>query len=326
MSDVLELVGPQRAVQLFGVRLMGVNADNGKKLLFTAAWVAVVVALAWAGNRLVLLGTTRGVSDRAAFWGRQGIRLAVTVLLVLGVASIWFDDPKRFTTALGLFTAALVFALQKVITAVAGYVVIMRGKVFGVGDRIVMGGVRGDVIALDFTQTTIMEMGQPPPVQGADPAIWVRSREYTGRIVTVSNALLFEQPVYNYSRDFPYLWEELVLPISYSADRARAEAVMLEAAQRHTESLSQLAAPALAELQRRYAVSAAELQPRVYFRATDNWLELSLRFVAQERGVRALKDAMTRDILRGLEAAGIGVASATFEVVGLPEVRLAKTS
>ncbi len=44
----------------------------------------------------------------------------------------------------------------------AGYMVILRGKTFNVGDRIVMGGVRGDMIALDFMQTTIMEMGQPP--------------------------------------------------------------------------------------------------------------------------------------------------------------------
>ena len=33
-----------------------------------------------------------------------------------------------------------------------------------------MGGVRGDVIALNFIQTVIMEMGEPPAVQEDDPA------------------------------------------------------------------------------------------------------------------------------------------------------------
>ena len=50
-------------------------------------------------------------------------------------------------------------------------------------------------------------MGQPPPVQNAEPAIWVQSRQYTGRIVTVSNDKIFDQPVYNYTRDFPYIWK-----------------------------------------------------------------------------------------------------------------------
>ena len=73
-----------------------------------------------------------------------------------------------------------------------------------------MGGVRGDVIALGFIQTTIMEMGQPPSVESnADPAMWVRSRQYTGRVVTVTNAKIFDEPVYNYTRDFPYIWEEM---------------------------------------------------------------------------------------------------------------------
>ena len=125
----------------------------------------------------------------------------MTVLLLLGLASIWFDDPTRLTTALGLVTAGLAFALQRVVTALAGYVLILRGKTFNVGDRIVMGGVRGDVIALGFIQTTIMEMGQPPPVQNADPAMWVQGRQYTGRIVTVSNAKMFDEPVFNYTRE-----------------------------------------------------------------------------------------------------------------------------
>ena len=146
------------------------------------------------------------------------------MLLLLGVVSIWFDDPARLATALGLVTAGLAFALQKVVTALAGYFVILRGKTFNVGDRIVMGGVRGDVIALGFLQTTIMEMGQPPAVQEADPAMWVHSRQYTGRIVTVTNAKIFDEPVYNYTRDFPYIWEEIRLPIPYTADRVAGRA------------------------------------------------------------------------------------------------------
>ena len=100
--------------------------------------------------------------------------------------------------------------MQRVITAVAGYFVILRGKTFNVGDRIVMGGVRGDVIDFSFMQTRIMEMGQPPKVErNTDPAMWVRSRQFTGRIVTVTNDKIFDEPVYNYTREFPYIWEEI---------------------------------------------------------------------------------------------------------------------
>ncbi|HEX8203741.1 MAG TPA: mechanosensitive ion channel domain-containing protein, partial [Isosphaeraceae bacterium] len=248
--------------------------------------------------------------------------LSTAIVLTLGLLSIWFDDPARLTTALGLVSAGLAFALQKVVTAVAGYFVILRGKTFNVGDRITMGGVRGDVIALGFIQTTIMEMGQPPAVQGADPAMWVRARQYTGRIVTVTNDKIFSEPVYNYSRDFPYLWEEMSLPISYKADRDRAERILLETAERHTVAIGELGAEAPEEMRRRYFMKSADPRKRVYYRLTDNWLELAVRFVAEGHGVRDLKDAMSRDILRALDEAGIGLASTTFEIVGLPPLRI----
>ena len=39
------------------------------------------------------------------------------------------------------------------VTSIAGHFVILRGNTFTVGDRISMGGVRGDVMRLGFNQT-----------------------------------------------------------------------------------------------------------------------------------------------------------------------------
>jgi small-conductance mechanosensitive channel len=298
-------------VEIFGVELVGLSAESGRKLLLTLA----AIALIWGAGTVLGVAARRLLRrDRAFFWARQGVRLATALLIGLAVISIWFDDPARLATGLGLVTAGLAFALQKLITALAGYFVILRGQTFNVGDRISMGGVRGDVIALSFTQTTIMEMGQPPDVQDADPAMWVRSRQYTGRVVTVSNARVFDEPIYNYTREFPYIWEEMRVPIPYRADRAHAEAILLEVARQRTVDAARLGEDALREMERRYFVGASAMRPAVFYRLTDNWLELTVRFIAPTHGVRELKDAMSRDILRRLDECGIGVASATLEV------------
>ncbi len=325
MERFIRVVPPNGAVEILGVKLVGLTAENGMKLLFSLAFVVLTLLLA-RGLRWLIGSLLRGRRDvRVAFWARQAIHLLTTVLLLLGLVSVWFDDPTRLTTALGLVTAGLAFALQKVVTSLAGYFVILRGRTFNVGDRITMGGVRGDVIALGFIQTTIMEMGQPPPVQNADPAMWVHSRQYTGRIVTVSNSKVFDEPVYNYTREFPYIWEEMTLPIAYAADRARAERILLEVAGRHTVPIGELGEAALLEMERRYFIRRAEMTPKVYFRLTDNWLELTVRFIARDHGIRELKDAISREVLAALDDAGIGIASATFEIVGLPSLRLERT-
>ncbi|MET3808344.1 small-conductance mechanosensitive channel [Nakamurella sp. UYEF19] len=309
-------------VQIFGVTLVGISATTGIKLLFTVVLVVVLLlarrAAMWLSRRL--LGGA--VADTRRFWTRQGVQVVVAVLMVLGVLSIWITPTTDVSTGVGLVTAGLAFALQQVITALAAYFVILRGDTFAVGDRITLGGVRGDVVRLGFLKTTIMEMGQPPAVSSSDPAVWVHSRQYTGRLVTVTNGVIFSDPVYNYTREFPYLWEEMVLPISYTADRGEAERILLAAAHRHALVDDRNAQQSLASMQSRYALSDASLDPAVYWRITDNWLELSLRFLVPQRGVRDIKDRMSRDILTGLDKAGIGIASATYDIVGLPPVKI----
>ncbi|TFI57070.1 mechanosensitive ion channel [Sphingomonas parva] len=312
------------SLELFGVHLVGATPENARKLLLTLALAAVVLMLGWLGRRLFAATDRASAGGRFRFWSRQVVSIVTALILILGVVSVWFDDPTRLTTALGLVTAGLAFALQRVITATAGYFVILRGKTFNVGDRIVMGGVRGDVISLSFMQTKIMEMGQPPPVESAEPAMWVHSRQFTGRIVTVSNDKIFDEPVYNYTYHFPYVWEEMRLPISYRDDRDAAERILLEAAQRHAVQTDELNEGHRAELERRYQLPLGDISPKVYWRITDNWLELAVRFLSPDHGAREIKDAMSREILTRLERAGIGIASATYEITGMPKLRIAR--
>ncbi|HEX8246337.1 MAG TPA: mechanosensitive ion channel family protein [Longimicrobium sp.] len=310
------------SVRLLGIELIGINSQTGRKLLLTLGCIAAAWILGRV-LRLIARAILRGRNDvRARFWSEQAIHLLLTLLLLVFLVSLWFDDPARLATPAGLLTAGLAVALQRVITAVAGYFVILTSKVFSVGDRIVLGGVRGDVIALGYTRTKIMEMGEPPPVQEDEPAVWVSARQYTGRIVTVTNDKVFDEPVFNYTREFPYIWEEMHVPVRYQDDWDAAERILLDAARRHTVDIAEIGQRALEDLERTYVVSQSELQPRVYWRITDNWLELTVRFITRDRGVRELKDAMSRDILHAFKQAGIEIASATFDVVGVPPLQL----
>jgi len=316
-------IGPNNNLHLFGVKLVGANEGNAEKLILSLIFLAAVfICLSLLRIATGLIFRKRS-NVKIQFWVKQGLNLAFAFFLITGLLSIWFDDPTRLTTAMGLVTAGLAFALQKLITSISGYFIILRGQTFNVGDRIVMGGVRGDVIALGFTQTTIMEMGQPPSVQSADPAVWIKSRQFTGRIVTVPNNKIFDEPVYNYTKDFDFIWEEVTLPISYQADRAKAESILMEAAENFQVKVSDFNEDEIKEFHRRYfTLEVPDLNPSVYFRLTDNWLELTVRFVARAHGVRGVKDKMSRFILKEIEKAGIGIASATYEIVGLPPIHI----
>jgi small-conductance mechanosensitive channel len=287
----------------------------GRKFLFSVGLVLTVVivsAVLRAGAGRLFGSSDR---DRPRFWSEQIVSLAALVTIVVGILAIWFDDPGRLTSALGLATAGVAVALQRVITSFAGYLIILRGNLFTVGDRIVMDTVRGDVIRLGFMQTTVMEMGQSVAESSAAPAMWVGGRQYSGRIVRITNDRIFDSPIYNYTREFPFVWEEIKIPIHHEADRGAAEQILLTIAQRHTSQVERDATPALERFRRMFFLPGdIETSPRVFYRLTDNWLELALRFIAPEPGVRNLKDSIYRDILTEFEKQNIKIASTSMEI------------
>jgi small-conductance mechanosensitive channel len=255
-----------------------------------------------------------------AFWMKQFANLLAAAFFLLALLSIWFDDPSRLATGIGLVSAGLAFALQKVVTSLAGYFVIIRSRIFTVGERITMGGVRGDVISLGFLRTTLMEMGDPTR---AAPSMWVYGRQYTGRIVTITNDKIFDEPVFNATRDFPFIWDEISVPITYAADRHRAEAILLAAAARATVDIQREAEPHRAAMNEAYHLHLETLEPRVFYRITDNWLELSLRFIVDDRKSRAVRDQIAREILEEFDKAGLAIASTTIDIVAFPPMRRA---
>lgn len=145
-----------------------------------------------------------GRDDRhSAYWLRKIATYAIWGLTFLLIVVIWAEFGRRAGFIVGAFSAGVAFALQNVLASFAAWIGILAGKVFRAGDRVMMGGVRGDVIDISPLRTTIMEIGSPGSEEDSD--VWVRARQYTGRLVTISNNAFFDEPIYNYSKDFEYI-------------------------------------------------------------------------------------------------------------------------
>jgi small-conductance mechanosensitive channel len=287
--------------------LVDTNSVTGR---LVSSLVVVTVAVA-AALLLAPLVARRADNAYTRYHLRKATRYVIVLIAAVTLAVLWRPFAGQIGVVLGFTAAGVAFAMQEVIGALAGWVNIVSGRIFGVGDRIKMGGAHGDVIDLTPLRTKILEIGVPESA-AKDAETWVRGRQYTGRIVAVSNKASFTEPVFNYSAIFEFLWEELTVPIPHTSDWESAERIMLEEARR--VSRSQGARTAMAEMVRRYPVPVTEVEPRVFLRATDNWIELTARFVVPLRSARSVKDDITRRVLDRLSSAGIEVASQTIVV------------
>ena len=262
----------------------------------TVAIAAAVLLAAWILGR----GVSRAFEDpQQSYNARRLIRTAAWMAWLVSLVLIWRPLGGNLAPALGLATAGLAFAMQEVIGAIAGWFNITFGSIFRVGDRIQMAGVHGDVIDISLLKTRLMEVGS------AGGNTWVQGNQYTGRVVTVSNKSSFTEPVYNYSSYFEYIWEELEVAVPHHGDWKTASLILEREARRQSESDG--ARQAMADVRRRFPVPAAEVEPRVFASADDDYMRLAVRFVVPIRSARSVKDDVIRQIHSSLEDAGIEI-------------------
>jgi small-conductance mechanosensitive channel len=273
----------------------------------------VVVAVGSVGSLLAArVAERRGHDDFSSFWYRRLARYGIVLAAIVVLLVVWRNSIGHVAIFGGLAVAGLAFAMQEAIGSVAGWFNIVSGGIYRIGDRIEMAGVKGDVIDITPLRTKLLEMGSSRD----DEPSWVGGRQYTGRIVSLSNKTTFTEPVYNYSSFFDFVWEELRIPIPYDADYDQAERIVLEEAER--VSATQGAREAMETMMERYPMPRHQVDPRVYLTLTDNWVELAARFVIPVRQSRTIRDEMSRAIRRRFDDAGIRIASATMDVTVTP--------
>lgn len=235
---------------------------------------------------------------------RKLISYAAFFLFAFFAAVIWQRHVQGLSTFLGLIGAGIAFSLQEVIASIAGWVMVTWKRTYRVGDRVEIGGIQGDVIDLGLVRTTLMETGS-----------WVNADQQTGRVVTISNATALRQPVFNYTAYFPYLWDGLTIPVTFRSDWERAMTIIREEVARFQSPIQEEAAETLELMRRSFYLPKSEAKPGVYVRFTDNWIEISVRYLAPSRERRTASSELSQAILRRLLAEpSITIASESMRI------------
>ncbi len=271
-------------------------------------WIVIILFLSWLARK----GITRSVKNNAMrYRARKVVRLVSYVLILILILVTFTGRAQYFTLAIGLISAGLAFALQEVILSVAGWVAIFAAKTYSPGDRIELDNVKGDVIDISITRTTLMEIGA-----------WVSADNYSGRIVQISNGFVFKKPVYNYSTDFPFVWDEIKIPVRYGSDLEAATRIISETADNQLADYAEYAGQHWKGMVKKYMIEDAQVRPMITLQLNDNWIEFNLRYVVDFKKRRGTKHNLYTSIYEKVNATdgAVLLASATYEVTSIPEI------
>ncbi len=281
----------------------------GLKLLLSLV-VVVMALIAYKFAQKVIKGKVKETTQMHTL--RMLVRNALLVASGVIVLLIWLGPGNNLTMAMGILGAGIAFASQEVIGSFAGYLDIISGNIYRIGDRVRVGDVVGDVIDISILRTTVMEVGE-----------WVKADQYTGRVVTIANRAVFAVPVYNFTQHWGYLWDEVTATVTYESDWQQAAEIMLEHGQTYTEALQAEAEARLDKMADRFPLQHAKVEPAIYLAMSDSWIEITLRYIVDAQERRKVKGQLHRDFLQRFQVEeNIAVASPTIEIVGFPTLQV----
>lgn len=278
------------------------------------AAVVIGIILIVVGVRVVSRTAGRHITDNdTRYRVRKLISFGGYIAGALLVAIVYSSRLGGFSVALGVTGAGIAFALQEIIVSIAGWIALTFSHFYSPGDRVQLGGVKGDVIDVGILRTTIMEIGE-----------WVDGDLYNGRMVRVANSFVFKQPVFNYSGAFPFLWDEIRIPVKYGSDRKQARQIFEDVVQEVVGEYTVQSRAAWEQMLRRFRLEEARVDPIVSLIANDNWLQFTIRYAVDYRKRRSTKDALFTKILDRIDASAgkVSIASGTYDLVGMPTVRV----
>jgi small-conductance mechanosensitive channel len=184
-----------------------------RKISLGGVFTSIILVLRNLAERVII----RKLKAPAYYNLMRVLKLASILLIALSIISTFFVNWYTAAVSLGVISLILSFALQTPLTSLIGWVYILLRSPYRVGDRIKINALKGDVVEVNYLDTTLWELGGD----------YLSNDVPSGKLIRFPNSLVLQSAVFNYSWEkFPYLWNEVSVFVPYNSDLEHVEKVM----------------------------------------------------------------------------------------------------
>jgi small-conductance mechanosensitive channel len=144
------------------------------------------------------------------------LRFLFVIFLIIIAVSSYYGRWGEVGFIAGLLTVALGWALQRPISGVVAWLILVTRRPFIIGDRVIISSIKGDITNITLTHIYLDEVGGT-----------IEGEEKSGRTVMIPTSLIFEQEIINYTHRDDYILDEIKTAVTYESNLEKAEEIML---------------------------------------------------------------------------------------------------
>ncbi len=266
-----------------------------KRLFNIAIIILVILLLSFLFKYLA----KKTISDNERYYmANKGINFTNFILILLVLLFSFLENVSHIVTVLGFASAGVAFAMKDLFMSVLGWIVVVFGGSFHVGDRVrvMKNGLEyvGDIVDISLLRMTILE----------DVTLTtLNHNRRAGRIIFIPNNYIFTDLLANYTHGkLKTVWDGVDFMITYDSNYKKALHLSKEIVKKYSKGYTDISRKQLNMLRSQYSLKNINVEPRAYTFMEEHGIKISCWYMTNSYATLTLRSNIFANIIDAINA------------------------
>ena len=261
------------------------------KRLFNIATIILIILLF---SFLFKYFAKKMISDNERYYmAHKGINFTNLILIGLVLLFSFLENATYLVTVLGFASAGIAIAMKDFFMSFLGWLVIVFGGSFHVGDRVKVDKENityvGDIVDISFLRMTILE----------DITLTtVMENNRAGRIIFIPNNYIFTELIANYTHGkLKTVWDGIDIMITFDSNHKKATHIIREIVKKYSKGYTDISRKQLNALRNQYSLKNINVDPRIYTFVEKSGIRVSCWYMTNSYATLTLRSNIFANII-----------------------------
>jgi small-conductance mechanosensitive channel len=261
-----------------------------KKLFNIAIVILVILFLSFIFKYFA----KKTISDNQRYYmAHKVINFTNLILISLVLLFSFLENATYLVTVLGFASAGIAIAMKDLFMSLLGWIVIVFGGSFHVGDRVKVykGGHSyvGDIVDISFLRMTILE----------DVTLTTVTENFrAGRIIFIPNNYVFTELLANYTHGkIKTVWDGVEIMVTFDSNHKKAAQIVREIVKKYSKGYTDISRKQLNALRNQYSLKNINVDPRIYTFIESYGIRISCWYMTNSYATLTLRSNIFSNII-----------------------------
>ncbi|KEA46544.1 membrane protein [Campylobacter mucosalis] len=274
---------------------INITKNEIKSQLLSMLNIAIFIIATIAISFFFKFVAKRTISDDERFYTVNKFINFINVLLIVVILLFaYIENVTYIVTVLGFASAGIAIAMKDMFMSMLGWVVIIFGSSFHVGDRIKVSrsGVThvGDIIDISLLRITMLE--------DVTLSTYLDGSRRAGRIIFIPNNYIFTDLISNYSHyGMKTVWDGIDICISFDSNHKKAVYIAKTIVRKYSKGYTDIAKRQMNKLRSQYSIKNPNVEPRVFTFFESYGINISIWYMANSYATLVLRSTISAELI-----------------------------